>query len=169
MTTMTKPDPNHVPDPDLNYPGSQYQHDSTCCIFLGGYGTIDIYWCRDSILGRYGSEGSEYASCMSPFAMAGPEEYLHMSAGWYHRALYRAELYRGMPGCQTEGQAGPEVVAAKTPERLFVGSASVPSHGSWERLGELYVRTEKRYGRTVLQYLRLDAEERMSQAYKGPG
>jgi hypothetical protein len=174
--------PNPVAKPDPNYPGSQHLHDSRCCVFLGGYGTIDIYWCQDSILGRFSSKDSDYASCMSPFALAGPEEYLWHAAGWYHRALYRAELWRplvgaepndrGLPGCQ----AGPEVVAAKTPERLYVGSASVPALGSWERLGELYVRTEKRYrnpatgqGCTVLDFLRLGAEERMSQVYKGPG
>lgn len=55
-------------------PGPQFEHDSTCCTFLGrsADGTHDLYVCtkqyaktKDSTyLARYGSNGSDYTSCV---------------------------------------------------------------------------------------------------------
>jgi hypothetical protein len=43
-----------------------FEHDCTNCTFLGHYFDHDVYICkgatRSSIIGRYGNEGSQYAS-----------------------------------------------------------------------------------------------------------
>ena len=46
-----------------------FQHDSTCCTFLGSYDGHDLYWCAQggafpTVMARYGNEGSEYKSGM---------------------------------------------------------------------------------------------------------
>ncbi len=51
----------------------QFQHDCTACIFLGnmlaGGKSVDLYYCpndivRSTVVARYSSEGSDYASGM---------------------------------------------------------------------------------------------------------
>lgn len=74
--------------------GPQHQHDSTCCRFLGRRGTVDVYWCSGdgsmlgaSMIGRFGSDGPDYASSMPPMSFAYPESYLLGAYGWYHFCL----------------------------------------------------------------------------------
>ncbi len=92
-------------------------HDCDTCIYLGtikprttdGKATdteqfIDCYWCADtthpglsSVIGRYGSEGSEYASSHPPESFAMKYDYLLIADRWYLFALMQGYL-RGLWG-----------------------------------------------------------------------
>lgn len=87
----------------------KYTQDCDRCVFLGqvqprndGDKIIDVYWCKsntspslDSILGRYGDKGPEYASSHPPSGFAGPQTYLAHAERWYLFALVQAAL-RGL-------------------------------------------------------------------------
>lgn len=51
-----------------------HQHDCPKCKFLGVYKDHDLYFCDDTIVARYGSEGSAYISGLV-FADTYPELY----------------------------------------------------------------------------------------------
>lgn len=86
----------------------QHKHNCTRCVYLGTVydranekrNPIDCYWCASptketlcSVLGRYGSEGSEYMSSHSPEAFSGPCEYLTQFAErWYLFSLLQASM-----------------------------------------------------------------------------
>lgn len=40
----------------------QFTHDCSACKFITTVGKMDVYTCRDSIIARFSSEGSDYAS-----------------------------------------------------------------------------------------------------------
>ncbi len=89
----------------------QHQHDSKCCTFLGRHEEIDIFICNAaytgssimSILGRYGSEGPEYASSNLPQSFMGADQYLWQAEGWYHQALHRAIVAKMLTSDQIAG------------------------------------------------------------------
>lgn len=104
----------------INNTQPAHTHDSTCCRFLGVYdtgeGIVDLYWCGrtaktewgsntfnlTSMLARYGSEGSEYASSNPPFSCADPIGYLKVAQGWYHECLRRAKVSGLIPDSEWE-------------------------------------------------------------------
>lgn len=84
-----------------------YEHDCDACKYLGTYTHlasssdeqdkfIDCYWCvnpehrsLDSVIGREGSDGSNYASSHPPEAFA-DKNYLQHARSWYLFALIQA-------------------------------------------------------------------------------
>lgn len=77
-----------------------HTHDCARCKFLGSNHTIDIYWCINernkrltSIIGRYDSGSSEYASFQPPCVYIDNNAFLELieSFPWYRTALKLAE------------------------------------------------------------------------------
>lgn len=90
---VTLAEPIAVQEADV-VSGPQHQHDSTCCRFLGRRGTVDVYWCSgdgsltgNTLIGRFGSDGPDYASSMTPMCLGYAESYLFGAYGWYHFCL----------------------------------------------------------------------------------
>lgn len=84
-----------------------HTHDCDRCVYLGTISPrsasdsegqwIDCYWCENkehpqlsSMLGRYGSNGPEYASSHPPEAFASKDDYLLFADRWYLFSLLRA-------------------------------------------------------------------------------
>lgn len=124
--------------------GPQHEHDSECCTFLGRHGKVDIWWCEKkgnrvsmsltSVLGRYGSDGPEYASSHPPQAFAEPIDYLYAAEGWYHQALSRAKK-----------------------ENLLTPKM-------WEEIDLMYKKAEKKYGVFPTEWDTLGERERVVEA-----
>ena len=77
----------------------RYAHDCDQCHWLGTFLAVDIWWCPnwtmrnlDSVIGRFGSDGPEYAATHPPQAFANPEGCLGRAEAWYIEALKRAEI-----------------------------------------------------------------------------
>ena len=98
------------PIPDLR----SHQHDCTDCLYLGTCQPrfekdvpVDCYWCNYwkesnpgliSVLGRYGSEGSQYGSASPPEGIAMGTEFYSRADRWYLFSMLRAietGLYHG--------------------------------------------------------------------------
>jgi hypothetical protein len=88
-----------------------HKHDCDRCIYLGSLikelragpivitsdNVIDCYWCKNtdnpnlsSIIGRYSSDGPDYASSHPPECFAGGIDILQCSDRWYLFALLQA-------------------------------------------------------------------------------
>lgn len=72
----------------------RFRHDCRRCKFLGSADRFDLYWCQsvsgrmfDSVIGRYGSDGPEYAASHPPGAFVGAPS----KAFWYTEALKRGQ------------------------------------------------------------------------------